>query len=141
MKSTLPVSRWHEPIVDRALADGILDRLVHNAHRVEMRTYSMRKIRPKESPQDLLHPAMGSINTGRPKPIYRAQTRLCSGLAQTRYFSVRADQFDFRSVWGKERLDIPEWRLAEEPAVFPVKLACALVANFESNRRGIYIIS
>jgi DNA replication protein DnaC len=29
----------------RALADGILDRLVHNAHRIEMRGESMRKDR------------------------------------------------------------------------------------------------
>jgi len=27
------VSRWHEQIGDPAIADGILDRLVHNAHR------------------------------------------------------------------------------------------------------------
>jgi hypothetical protein len=32
----LPVSRWHEQIGDPTLADGILDRLVHNAHRIEM---------------------------------------------------------------------------------------------------------
>jgi hypothetical protein len=32
----LPVSRWHEQIGDPTLADGILDRLVHNApHRDE----------------------------------------------------------------------------------------------------------
>jgi hypothetical protein len=29
----LSVSRWHEQIGDPILADGILDRLVHNAHR------------------------------------------------------------------------------------------------------------
>jgi hypothetical protein len=28
----LPVSRWYEQIGDPTLADGILDRLVHNAH-------------------------------------------------------------------------------------------------------------
>jgi len=31
------VSRWHEQIGDPTIADGILDRLVHNAHRIEMR--------------------------------------------------------------------------------------------------------
>jgi hypothetical protein len=36
-------SRWHEQIGDPTLADGILDRLVHNAHRIEMRGDSMRK--------------------------------------------------------------------------------------------------
>lgn len=41
----LPVPRWHEQIGDPTLADGILDRLVHNAHRIEMRGDSMRKSR------------------------------------------------------------------------------------------------
>ena len=44
-----PVSRWHEQIGDPTLADGILDRLVHNAHRIEMRGDSMRKSRVKPS--------------------------------------------------------------------------------------------
>ena len=43
LTSQLPVSRWHEQIGDPALADGILDRLVHNAHRIEMRGESMRR--------------------------------------------------------------------------------------------------
>jgi DNA replication protein DnaC len=47
LTSQLPVSRWHEQIGDPTLADGILDRLVHNAHRIEMRGDSMRKNRPK----------------------------------------------------------------------------------------------
>ena len=48
LTSQLPVSRWHEQIGDPTLADGILDRLVHNAHRIEMRGDSMRKNRPKD---------------------------------------------------------------------------------------------
>lgn len=43
LTSQLPVSRWHEQIGDPTVADGILDRLVHNAHRIEMRGESMRK--------------------------------------------------------------------------------------------------
>ena len=50
LTSQLPVSRWHEQIGDPTLADGILDRLVHNAHRIEMRGDSMRKNRGKPSP-------------------------------------------------------------------------------------------
>jgi hypothetical protein len=49
LTSQLPVSRWHEQIGDPTLADGILDRLVHNAHRIEMRGDSMRKNRPKSN--------------------------------------------------------------------------------------------
>jgi DNA replication protein DnaC len=39
------VTRSHEQIGDPTAADGILDRLVHNAHRIEMRADSMRKNR------------------------------------------------------------------------------------------------
>ena len=49
LTSQLPVSRWHEQIGDPTLADGILDRLVHNAHRIEMKGDSMRKNRPKSN--------------------------------------------------------------------------------------------
>ena len=45
LTSQLPVSRWHEQIGDPTIADGILDRLVHNAHRIDMRGESMRKNR------------------------------------------------------------------------------------------------
>jgi len=37
------VANWHEQIGDATVADGILDRLVHNAHRIEMTGESMRK--------------------------------------------------------------------------------------------------
>jgi DNA replication protein DnaC len=43
LTSQLPITRWHEQIGDPTLADGILDRLVHNAHRIEMKGDSMRK--------------------------------------------------------------------------------------------------
>jgi DNA replication protein DnaC len=49
LTSQLPVSRWNEQIGDPTIADGILDRLVHNAHRLEMRGESMRK---KRNPPD-----------------------------------------------------------------------------------------
>ena len=45
LTSQLPVAKWHEQIGDPTLADSILDRLVHNAHRIEMRGESMRKDR------------------------------------------------------------------------------------------------
>src|SRR5437899_8035568 len=45
LTSQLPVTRWHEQIGDPTVADGILDRLVHNAHRIEMKGDSMRKKR------------------------------------------------------------------------------------------------
>lgn len=45
----LPVARWHEQTGDPTAADGILDRLVHNAHRIEMQGESMRKKRGQPS--------------------------------------------------------------------------------------------
>ena len=39
----LPLDHWHEAIGDPTLADAILDRLVHNAHKITMKGESMRK--------------------------------------------------------------------------------------------------
>jgi DNA replication protein DnaC len=50
LTSQLPVTRWHEQIGDPTVADGILDRLVHNAHRIDMRGDSMRKKRGGAQP-------------------------------------------------------------------------------------------
>lgn len=41
--SQAPVGKWHDFIGDPTLADAILDRLVHTAHRVELRGESLRK--------------------------------------------------------------------------------------------------
>ncbi|UPT85077.1 IS21-like element helper ATPase IstB [Bradyrhizobium barranii subsp. apii] len=41
--SQLPVDTWHEVIGDPTLGDAILDRLVHNAHRLQLAGESMRK--------------------------------------------------------------------------------------------------
>jgi DNA replication protein DnaC len=49
--SQLPVPKWHEWLGDPTLADAILDRLVHNAYKVELRGPSKRKEKtnsPKE---------------------------------------------------------------------------------------------
>jgi DNA replication protein DnaC len=46
--SQLPVDRWHEIIGDPTYADAILDRLVHNAHRIELEGESMRRTRGKQ---------------------------------------------------------------------------------------------
>jgi DNA replication protein DnaC len=49
LTSQVPVAGWHEQIGDPTLADGILDRLVHNAHRIEMNGESMRKTKTTRS--------------------------------------------------------------------------------------------
>lgn len=39
--SRVPVSLWHEVIGEQTIADAILDRLVHDAHRLDMKGESM----------------------------------------------------------------------------------------------------
>ena len=46
--SQLPVSKWHEVIGEKTIADAILDRIVHDAHRLELTGESMRKKRKPE---------------------------------------------------------------------------------------------
>jgi DNA replication protein DnaC len=43
--SQVPVSMWHEVIGEQTIADAILDRIVHDAHRIEMKGESLRKKR------------------------------------------------------------------------------------------------
>ncbi len=43
--SQLPVSKWYEIIGESTIADAILDRMVHSAHRIELKGESMRKIK------------------------------------------------------------------------------------------------
>lgn len=43
--SQVPVSKWHDVIGEQTMADAILDRIVHDAHRVEMKGESLRKKR------------------------------------------------------------------------------------------------
>ena len=45
LTSQLPVASWHAQIGDPTIADSILDRLVHNAHRIELQGESMRRQR------------------------------------------------------------------------------------------------
>jgi DNA replication protein DnaC len=41
--SQLPIENWHDHIGDPTIADAILDRLIHNAHRIQLKGDSMRK--------------------------------------------------------------------------------------------------
>jgi len=43
ISSQLPVAKWYEIIGESSLADAIMDRLVHTAHRLELKGDSMRK--------------------------------------------------------------------------------------------------
>ena len=64
--SQLPVAAWHEVIGEPTLGDAILDRIVHNAYRLELDGPSMRKLRasrgnrpagaPRRRPQPIKPP-------------------------------------------------------------------------------------
>ena len=51
--SQLPVEQWHEAIANPTIADAILDRLVHNAHRLTLKGDSLRKTAAKRAGLDL----------------------------------------------------------------------------------------
>jgi len=50
--SQVPVDAWHDLIGDPTLGDAILDRLVHNAHRLQLTGESMRKQNARARPLD-----------------------------------------------------------------------------------------
>jgi DNA replication protein DnaC len=52
LTSQVPVAHWHEQIGDPTIADSILDRIVHNAHRVELNGESMRKKKGRKPEED-----------------------------------------------------------------------------------------
>ena len=41
--SQVPVNKWHEVIGEKTVADAILDRIVHESHRLELQGESLRK--------------------------------------------------------------------------------------------------
>jgi DNA replication protein DnaC len=47
--SQVPVDRWHDLIGDPTLADAILDRIVHNASRIQLRGESLRRKKAQEA--------------------------------------------------------------------------------------------
>jgi len=58
--SQLPVARWHDSLGDASVADAILDRLVHNAHRLELHGDSLR--RPQTAATRTADPAVTVAN-------------------------------------------------------------------------------
>ena len=49
VSSQLPVLLWHEHLGEPTVADAILDRLLHGAHRLELAGESMRRSEPQRS--------------------------------------------------------------------------------------------
>ncbi len=49
LASQIPVDRWHDLIGDPTIGDAILDRIVHNAHRIQLRGESLRRKKAQEA--------------------------------------------------------------------------------------------
>jgi DNA replication protein DnaC len=63
--SQLPVDSWHQALGDPTLADAILDRLVHNAHRIALYGESLRKQRGRLDEAGTPSPAEASRDASR----------------------------------------------------------------------------
>ncbi|GAA5147446.1 hypothetical protein GCM10023321_08360 [Pseudonocardia eucalypti] len=48
LTSQLPVDTWHDNLGEPTIANAICDRILHTAHRIELRGESMRKPPPPE---------------------------------------------------------------------------------------------
>ncbi len=44
--SQIPVEHWHQLITQSTLADAVIDRIIHNAHRIDLKGDSLRKTTP-----------------------------------------------------------------------------------------------
>jgi DNA replication protein DnaC len=73
--SQLPVAHWHETLGEPTVADAILDRLVHNAYRLELSGASMR--RAEAAPDDAT-PATELASTEPAKPASTRKRRSAS---------------------------------------------------------------
>ena len=64
--SQLPLDKWHDVVGDPTFADAILDRIVHNAYRLELDGPSMRKLKANQQADPTARPsameAAGSPN-------------------------------------------------------------------------------
>ena len=45
--SQFPISKWHQIIGEPTIADAICDRIIHHAHRIELKGESVRKKYPE----------------------------------------------------------------------------------------------
>ena len=74
--SQLPRDTWHEVVGDPTFADAILDRIVHNAYRLELDGPSMRKLQASEQAEPVPQPtkeAAMSVTSSVTKPAKRDQ--------------------------------------------------------------------
>jgi len=56
------VGKWHERMAEPTIADAILDRLIHNAYRIELKGESMRKKQQIKIPEMVKIGKGGGLN-------------------------------------------------------------------------------
>ena len=100
LTSQIPVDKWHEVIGDPTYADAILDRLVHNAHRIDLAGDSLRRTRPK-SAQRIDH-----------RPAYSPKTN-CQQDALKRATSCRNSERHDLGMTGRHRRNDTFHRVAK----------------------------
>jgi DNA replication protein DnaC len=59
--SQIPVEKWHEYLADPTLADAILDRLVHNSHRLTLTGESMRRVKAEQAQENPAEPPKRNV--------------------------------------------------------------------------------
>jgi DNA replication protein DnaC len=64
--SQLPVPSWHEVIGEPTLADAILDRIIHNAYRLELDGPSMRKLKAGDATEPAASPVVAIAADNKP---------------------------------------------------------------------------
>ena len=52
LTSQIDVKHWHDMIANPTIADAILDRLIHNAHRIDLAGDSLRRRRARSTAKD-----------------------------------------------------------------------------------------
>jgi hypothetical protein len=104
--SQIPVNRWHEVIGDPTLADAILDRIIHRAHRIELKGPSLRR-RPAcrgAGPLQVLKTQDSRATPGRPAPA-RQSTMPTSQIAALKGTGIRTLGPSGRPVVNKRQIE------------------------------------
>jgi DNA replication protein DnaC len=84
LTSQLPVAQWHEQIGDPTLADSILDRMVHNAHRLEMQVEMTHRGKRGKLNNRVSHSFHRAWESGPPRRIPTFPPRRRRGFTQRR---------------------------------------------------------
>ncbi len=73
--SQLPVAMWHEALGEPTVADGILDRLLENVHRIELHGESLRRHPPARTAASRRHKAPERTPATKNDPLQARQSR------------------------------------------------------------------